>query len=394
MSRTLPGMELREDDLFTLAGSLSELLGAPVTIEDRDTAVLAYSGGAQAVDDARIGTILGRQVPTQYRKMLADAGVFERLRHESGVVYVDLGDAHMTPRAVIAVRDGDDVLGSIWAAVDTAPTQHQESALRTAAPIVAQHMVRERDRADTARRRGTENLRALLGGGEAASRVADELDMRGTITVAAVAPADADAPVSSRLLGAVRLHLNAVSPRSVVAELDDLVYLAVCADEQGTRRIMADYVARTRTPEVLLVSVGREVDSAAQADRSRADADLVLGALRHAAAAGVVAGVGDVLAEVLALHSAEVLDSVGLYSPLTALARFDREHNAELVATARAYLDHGGDVADAAASLHVHPNTLRNRIRRASQSCGVDMDDVDTRLVLMLHLTLARLRPE
>ncbi|MGH3423410.1 MAG: PucR family transcriptional regulator, partial [Nocardioidaceae bacterium] len=108
-------MELREDDLFTLAGSLSELLGAPVTIEDRDTTVVAYSGGAQAVDDARIGTILGRQVPPQYRRMLSDAGVFERLRRESGVVYVDLGEVQMTPRAVIAVRDGDDLVGSIWA---------------------------------------------------------------------------------------------------------------------------------------------------------------------------------------------------------------------------------------------------------------------------------------
>ncbi|MGH3425142.1 MAG: PucR family transcriptional regulator, partial [Nocardioidaceae bacterium] len=127
--------------------------------------------------------------------------------------------------------------------------------------------------------------------------------------------------------------------------------------------------------------------------RSRADADLALGALRHTQGGGCVAGVADVLADVLALHSADVLEAVDRYSPLSALTAFDRAHNAELVASARAYLAHGGDVADAAASLHVHSNTLRNRLRRASRSCGVDLDDVDTRLVLMLHLKVDALRP-
>ena len=49
-----------DGDLFDLATSLAGLLGAPVTIEDRDTIVIAFSGGNQDVDDARISTILGR----------------------------------------------------------------------------------------------------------------------------------------------------------------------------------------------------------------------------------------------------------------------------------------------------------------------------------------------
>ncbi len=58
-------MDLRDDDLFSVAGSLAELLGAPVTIEDENSTVLAYSGGEQAVDEARIGTILGPTVQNQ-----------------------------------------------------------------------------------------------------------------------------------------------------------------------------------------------------------------------------------------------------------------------------------------------------------------------------------------
>ena len=184
-------MELREDDLFTLASSLAELLGAPVTIEDTDTAVLAYSGGAQAVDDARVGTILGRQVPSHYRQLLDEAGVFERLRTDTGVIYVDLASTRMTPRAVIAVRDGDAVIGAIWAAVACAPTAAQESVLRSAVPVVARRMVLERDRADVAHRTSAERVDLLLTGGLPGAKVADELGMRGALTVAAIGPAAA-----------------------------------------------------------------------------------------------------------------------------------------------------------------------------------------------------------
>lgn len=390
-------MELCEDDLFTLAGSLSELLDAPVTIEDQDTTVVAYSGGAQAVDDARIGTILGRQVPPEYRQMLADAGVFDRIRREAGVVYVDLGDEYMTPRAVIAVRDGDEFLGSIWAAVDASPSAHQESMLRSAAPVVARLMVHERDRADAARRRSAESLRVVVAGGTEGSRVADDLGLRGAVTVAAVAPVGVDGSVSSRLLGAVRLHVGAVSPHAVVDELDGRVYVVLSADESATRRILTDFLGRARasraaTSPALAAGVGRCVESAAQADRSRADADLALSAVQHAGRTDVAVGVADVLAEVLALHVGDLLDEIGSLSPLTTLQQFDRAHHGELVPSARAYLAHRGDVADAAAFLHVHPNTLRNRLRRASRSCGVDLDDVDTRLVLAMHLKVLDLR--
>jgi DNA-binding PucR family transcriptional regulator len=34
----------------------------------------------------------------------------------------------------------------------------------------------------------------------------------------------------------------------------------------------------------------------------------------------------------------------------------------------------------------VHPNTLRNRLRRAREQCGVDIADPDTRLALMIAL--------
>lgn len=56
--------------------------------------------------------------------------------------------------------------------------------------------------------------------------------------------------------------------------------------------------------------------------------------------------------------------------------------------TVLAYLNAFGDVRAAAAELHVHPNTLRYRIRRAEDLTGLDLSRPDQRLLAMLQLRL------
>ena len=57
-----------------------------------------------------------------------------------------------------------------------------------------------------------------------------------------------------------------------------------------------------------------------------------------------------------------------------------------LVDTLRAYLDAFGDVAAAAAGLHVHPNTVRYRVRRIEEMLDSSLSDPDVRLLLSLSL--------
>jgi DNA-binding PucR family transcriptional regulator len=61
-----------------------------------------------------------------------------------------------------------------------------------------------------------------------------------------------------------------------------------------------------------------------------------------------------------------------------------------LVETLRAYLDSFGDVAAAARWLHVHPNTVRYRVRRIEQALGTSLADPDVRLLLSLSLRATR----
>ncbi len=57
-----------------------------------------------------------------------------------------------------------------------------------------------------------------------------------------------------------------------------------------------------------------------------------------------------------------------------------------LAETLGVYLDCFGDVATAAQHLHVHPNTVRYRIRRVEQLLGASLNEADVRLLLALSL--------
>ena len=57
-----------------------------------------------------------------------------------------------------------------------------------------------------------------------------------------------------------------------------------------------------------------------------------------------------------------------------------------LADTLAAYLDGFGDIAAVAQRLHVHPNTVRYRVRRIEKLLSTSLDDPDDRLVLALGL--------
>lgn len=67
----------------------------------------------------------------------------------------------------------------------------------------------------------------------------------------------------------------------------------------------------------------------------------------------------------------------------------DRDHSTAFAATLRCYLRRFGDVGAASADLHIHQNTLRQRLRRAQELFALDLGDPAQRLVLELELHAA-----
>jgi DNA-binding PucR family transcriptional regulator len=62
-----------------------------------------------------------------------------------------------------------------------------------------------------------------------------------------------------------------------------------------------------------------------------------------------------------------------------------------LLETAGAYLDFGASLEATARALYLHPNTVRYRLRKAADVCGLDPTDHRERFVLHVALLLGRL---
>jgi len=160
-------------------------------------------------------------------------------------------------------------------------------------------------------------------------------------------------------------------------------------DATAARRILGDFLARVRTTHPVVAGLGDPVP-AADLPSSRAVADDVVAGLVRRGEPGRLATLAEVFPDVLVDRLRGFLAAHHDASPLAALERHDEEHDTGLVDAVSAYLSAGGDVPVAAAGLHVHPNTIRNRIRRARQACGVDLADPGTRLALLAHLAARR----
>ncbi len=73
------------------------------------------------------------------------------------------------------------------------------------------------------------------------------------------------------------------------------------------------------------------------------------------------------------------------------LAEYDRDRGAQLLATLEEFLGRHGSVSATSEALYVHPNTLRQRLRRIAEISGLDLAEDDW-LMVEIAVKLVRLR--
>ncbi|MBB5079402.1 helix-turn-helix domain-containing protein [Nonomuraea endophytica] len=400
---------IRSGDLFAVANAVAALLDAPVTIEDRNSRLLAFSSRQEEADPSRVRTILGRQVPRHYTQILEERGVFQALYRSGRPVFVAaLPESGELPRAAIAVRAGDEILGTIWVVVPEALNEERSEVLFEASKLVAMHMVWQRADEDRERRLRAELLSTALesapGSLEAVRRLGLKDEPAVVLALTVIAPAAAHplpaqlATERKRLADAFSMHLSAVHPRAAAALIGDVAYgilpqTGQDAEERATL-IATEFLARVGSRLRPLVGVGQLALDASALARSRTGAERALRVLRAGAPAGrQVARLDDVHVEALLLELADLVPRGDLPSGTIArVAAYDTEHQTSLVETLRAWLDAFGDVAVASSAMYVHPNTFRYRLRRAAEVGRLDLTDPGARLSAMLQLRLMSIR--
>ncbi|MCX4827612.1 helix-turn-helix domain-containing protein [Streptomyces sp. NBC_01016] len=416
-----PGVDVGLGDLPALASALAALVGGAITIEDPESNVLAYSPTADTADPLRRLTILGRRVPRWRVEELAESGFLAALW--AGDVVHRAADGRFPERLAVAVRAGEEVLGSLWAAADGEPLpEGARDALRQAAAIAVPHLLHHRLRSRSAEGRRRHAVRALfedpspdVGAAGAALGVdpGQPCAVLAGVVVGAVAPEVRERALRAAALrvaahggsafayrveeGASGLRPGSRSSSAGGAGQDGDRIDVLLADPRpdAAQRLARDLAAVLRGAGVKpLVAVGPVVGGLKDAVDSRAGADEVLRVLCERGEPEV-AGADDVR---FALDALRVSDAVAAQVPsvgdaVAALLAHDERHGTDLPRTVAAHLAFFGDAGATARYLGIHANTLRYRLRRARELGGFDLNDPDVRLVVELGLRRAGLIP-
>jgi hypothetical protein len=395
-------------DLFAIANAIAALLDAPVTIEDRNSRVLAFSARQDEADQPRIETILERQVPERYARLLTGAGFFERLYSGDGPEYIQLNadGVELKLRCAIAVRAGGEILGSIWAAVPDKLSADRSAALKDAANVVALEMLRRRAGSDVERRLRADLLSTAIEGLEGATYALERLGLADQpVVVMAAATAVRELGLEGagdrqaerqRLADAIGMHLAAVHPQASSALLGGTIYglLPVRSEVDGeaqAARLANNFLARIGHGAAVRIGIGRVARGPRGVVQSREGADRALRVgIEKGGSGSKIALFGDVYIEslVLELRDRMVAGDEQATGPIARLLDHDREFDSHLVESLGAWLDAFGDVAVAASSLHIHPNTLRHRLRRIGEVGDIDLSDPEARFAAQLQLRI------
>lgn len=380
-------------DLFALADSVADAVGGSVTIEDRRSAVLAYSRLQQHADPARAETILSRGAPERLRALFEDRGVFRHLAESDEPMFVEGDDERgLTGRMVVAARAGRELLGSIWVTCAEPLPDARRAALADGARMVALHLLRSRASADLERQVESELVIRLLEGAADATTAASRLGLPQTpLRVIALRAQTADERHAALLLaferatagfGWSRPGRSALAGNTVYTVLPGAEAEAASSWVTGLRAALPERVT------VLAGISGPATAAELALARNEADECLALHEVRREGSAPVYDEAWD---EIL-LQRLRIAARSGRSpqrGPVAELRAHDQAHGTQYAATLRAWLEAQGDLAEAGRALGVHENTVRYRLRKMIELTQLDLADARKRLAMMIELAAA-----
>ncbi|WP_067182609.1 helix-turn-helix domain-containing protein [Microtetraspora niveoalba] len=364
----MTGLVLRGGGVEDVAAVVTEVLGGTVTVLDDEGRPLvgrAADVDAGVSDAARSSRALGRTVK----------------RDGAYVASVDVGAA---PVCTLVLRTGQQV-----AAAD-------QRILERAAIVTALLLLFRRSVAEAEGRVRGELLDDLIsrpdlaGLGERARRLGVDLDLPHVLVVAR--------HEGQRERAAFWASSHAALAHGLAAARGDDVVLLLPGDGPGAvaRRVARELsvslgrpatagAARAAASGIATGTAASGVPDAYREAQRCADALLALGRAGDGASADELGFVG--------LLMGEGRDVSGfLTSALGPVLDYDGRRGTALIRTLTAYFGAGGSLSRTADALHIHVNTVTQRLDRVAQLLGADWQEPERALEIQLALRLHRLR--
>jgi DNA-binding PucR family transcriptional regulator len=393
-------------DIDELADAIGDLLNNPITIEDADHKLIAYSSHGESTDQARWSTIMGRRVPEKVLTRLWKEGVFQQLLTEDNPVHIPaIDEVGLGKRVAIAIRKGNDVLGYIWAQEVNRPfTDTDDEILRQAAKIAVPRLVQRQGKRKAEEQRRKEFFWELLLGNHASEtairRKAESLQME---LPAPYLICIIDAPG-----GQLDRYLYPLIMRDKLLWVTDGPQLILLMGgktaglrEGGSLPKMTEHFLAEALDKLgdrvdagsLLAGYGQPYKAYTDIVRSYREALHVLQVKRlFSQETRQIYGFHDLGIYRFLLQLKKWGEAEGYVNErLARLTEYDRENQTNLKETLETFLDAAGKVNVTSQRLHIHINTLSYRLRRIEEIMEINLDDQNQRTALYLDLKLDKL---
>ncbi len=393
--RALTQAAVTAGTLQNLADTLGGLIQRDITIEDPEGRVLANWREPSAEDPVREETLATGATPTAVLRHLERTGELGRILSARAPVRIDGSkELGLAGRVVCPIWLRGELVGLVW--IIEGQSELSELHIRAAehaATVAALHIAGQRQLAAVETRLGTTFLDALLEGRFDASPHSLEranmlgFDPAGTYRVA-ILSLDPSAQLTregvvrrDRLGEALRHRLTAVGEIGLISSRpNQLIFLMRDGRDPGA-------IWRTQKADGGGLALGRAYPGADGVRRSFQEAVSILGHIQP----GQMRRYEEML--VLRVLTGDADARSAFREQMFGRLRSQRGGDT-LVKTLIALAEKGFERRGAAASLHIHPNTLRYRLDRVTDILGLDLGDSEVRFQLQLAAHLETMHKE
>nr|WP_246277188.1 PucR family transcriptional regulator [Neobacillus endophyticus] len=395
------------DSLEEYADLISQVLMCPVTIEDANHRLLAYSTHDERTDSARISTIIGRRVPEKVINQLWKEGTIPALLKTKEPIRVkNMDEIGLGNRVAISIWKQEEVLGFIWALeINKSFTDEDFNLLKKAADAVKNKLLQLQTRKNKKEERFQEFFWKLLTG-----HLNDQEEIIEHFHALQISPAASfsilvfkfqenitakEEQSISYLLKTIQslkiiLHtidLNQlillVSTERIenpVQELDQFshVFITKMAERYGIRNITPASSSIYQDNKMIRKAYEETLSLLSIKDKFPAETAKIFNYQKL--------GIYQFFDHLLEKRKTEAYVN---YS-LKRLHEYDQKHHSNLVETLETFLNNDQNIHEAAKELNVHANTLNYRIKRISEIGEVDFKDPNQKMSLFIDLKLEK----
>lgn len=390
-------------NLENLVDKISDVLGCPVTIEDANHRLLAYSTHDDRTDSARVATIIGRRVPEKVINSLWRDGVIQKLNQSDEPIRIsEITDIGLGNRVAISIRKKHEILGYIWVLEIENRLQEEQLLLIKQAAQTAKNQLLQLQVHKKKKEEGFQEFfwQLLTGHLKSHQEIKLKIEQLGIIPPSPVTiivfqfPEEITAKIEKYIsylittTQQVKISLHAI-------DRNELILLASPLPGKNLLTFILDFKAKMEkrySISQVKGSYGNTYTNYEKVEASYQEALMVLRLKNQ-----FPEEVGEIYNyQQLGIYRyLNVIYENHYENPaLEKLIDYDATNHTQLVETLEVFLNKDSNINETARELHIHSNTLTYRLKRISEIGEIDLKNPNQKMTLYLDIKIRKLYKE